>query len=89
MQTIKSLAAAPWGERPHVYAPWYEPLSEQADIDLSVWWVLGRPGIFLNSVSDIGLLPRVLDAAQRFDARPTDEEMRALVSRLRIEPLFV
>jgi aryl-alcohol dehydrogenase-like predicted oxidoreductase len=89
VQTIKSLAAAPWGERPHVYAPWYEPLSEQADIDLSVWWVLGRPGIFLNSVSDIGLLPRVLDAAQRFDARPTDEEMRALVSRLRIEPLFV
>ena len=89
VQTIKSLAAAPWGERPHVYAPWYEPLSEQADIDLCVWWVLGRPGLFLNSVSDIGILPRVLDAAQRFDARPTDEEMRALVSRRRIEPLFV
>jgi aryl-alcohol dehydrogenase-like predicted oxidoreductase len=89
VQTIKSLAAAPWGGRPHTHAPWYEPLTGQADIDLAVWWALGRPGVFLNSVADIDILPRVLDAAARFSDRPTDEEMKALISRRQIEPLFV
>ena len=39
------------------------PLENPADIDLAVWWVLGRPEVFLNSVSDMDLLPLVLDAA--------------------------
>jgi len=89
VQTIKSIAAGPWGERPHTRAPWYVPLEDPADIDLSVWWVLGRPGVFLNSVSDLDLLPLVLDAAARFSQRPSDEEMRALLSRRNVEPLFV
>jgi len=89
VQTIKSIAASPWGGRPHTYAPWYEPLSDQADIDLAVWWVLGRPGLFLNSVSDIALLPRVLDAAARLSERPSDDQMRSLVQRRHLEPLFV
>ena len=45
---------------------WYEPLEEQQDIDLAVHWVLKRPGIFLNTVGDIHLLPKVLDAASRW-----------------------
>ncbi len=89
VQTIKAVAAAPWGGRPHTRNPWYEPLESQADIDLAVWWVLGRPGIFLNSVSDINLLPLVLDAAARFESRPSDEDMRAMVERRNMEPLFV
>ena len=32
----------------------------------------------LNSVGDIHVLPRVLDAADRFEASPTDEEMQRL-----------
>jgi len=89
VQTIKSIAAAPWGDRTHTHAPWYEPMADAADIDPSVWWVLGRSGIFLNSVSDIELLPLVLDAAARFSERPTDQEMQALSDRRQIEPLFV
>lgn len=88
VQTIKSIAYRPWGDRPHTYAPWYEPLDEQADIDLAVWWVLGHP-VFLNSVSDIGLLPKVLDAASRFQKGATDEEMQGLLERKGVEPLFV
>ncbi len=70
---------------------WYEPLTEQHDIDLAVHWALKRPGIFLNTAGDLTLLPKVLDAASRFqaDAAPTDEQMRALVERLGAEPLFV
>jgi aryl-alcohol dehydrogenase-like predicted oxidoreductase len=87
VQTIKSLAARPWGDRAHTYAPWYEPLSDPADIALAVRWVLGRPGVFLNSVSDIGLLPHVLKAAEGTPERPSDQEMEALSARS--EPLFV
>jgi aryl-alcohol dehydrogenase-like predicted oxidoreductase len=89
VQTIKSIAAAPWGDRPHTRAPWYEPFERPADIDRAVWWVLGRPEVFLNSVSDMDLLPLVLDAASRFSSRPSDEEMQSLISQKGVEPLFV
>jgi aryl-alcohol dehydrogenase-like predicted oxidoreductase len=89
VQTIKSIALRPWLGRERTMTTWYEPLEAQADIDLAVWWALGRPGIFLNSVGDVTLLPRVLDAASRFERRPTDDEMAALVERVRPDPLFV
>ena len=89
VQTIKSIALRPWLGREHTRTTWYEPLEAQADIDLAVWWALGRPGVFLISVGDVTLLPRVLDAASRFEQRPTDDEMVALVERVRPDPLFV
>jgi aryl-alcohol dehydrogenase-like predicted oxidoreductase len=89
VQTIKAIAAAPWAGREKTHSPWYEPLSEQADIDLAVWWVLGRQDVFLNSAADVELLPKVLDAASRFEERPSDEEMRAFMERRGVVPLFV
>lgn len=92
VQTIKSIAYRPWLGRPHSYATWYEPLIEQHQIDLAVWWVLKQPGIFLNTVGDLTLLPKVLDAASRFvpgETEPTDDQMRALVDETHMEPLFV
>lgn len=89
MQTIKSIAAKPWLGREHSRTTWYQPLEAQADIDLAVWWVLGRPGVFLNTAGDVDLLPRVLDAAERFEKRPTEAEMKTLGERSQTEPLFV
>jgi aryl-alcohol dehydrogenase-like predicted oxidoreductase len=92
VQTIKSIAYKPWMGRKHTRSVWYEPLEDQQDIDMAVHWVLRQSGIFLNTVGDIHLLPRVLDAANRFQADspgPTDEQMRALAARLGMEPLFV
>ena len=89
VQTIKSIALRPWGERQHTHSTWYEPLEAQSDIDLAVWWVLGREGMFLNTVGDVDVLPKVLDAASRFERRPDDEQMRRLVERSSQEPLFV
>jgi len=88
VQTIKAVTRAPWGERAQTRATWYEPLEEQADIDTTVHWVLGRPGFFLNTVGDIHLLPKVLDAADRFGVRPTDERMLAVVEKQQMSPLF-
>ncbi|HEX4715808.1 MAG TPA: aldo/keto reductase, partial [Ktedonobacteraceae bacterium] len=89
VQTIKSIAGKPWLGRPHMHTTWYEPLTEQQDIDLAVHWVLSQPGIFLNTVGDIHLLPKVLDAASRFEDRPADEAMETLVKRSGMQPLFV
>jgi aryl-alcohol dehydrogenase-like predicted oxidoreductase len=88
MQTIKAITLAPWDGRKQTAATWYEPLREQSDIDLAVHWVLGRPGVFLNSVGDVALLPKVLDAASRFASRPTDETMDELAANRNLVPLF-
>ena len=89
VQTIKSLTLAPWGEKERTTNTWYEPFTEQADIDLAVRWVLGRAGVFLNTASDVTLLPKILDAAHRLGERPLDGEMQALAERKGMAPLFV
>ncbi len=88
MQTIKGITLRPWDEREHTHDTWYEPLSDQADIDLAVHWVLGRPDVFLNTAADMSLLPRVFDAASRASDTPSDSEMQALVERRSMAPLF-
>jgi aryl-alcohol dehydrogenase-like predicted oxidoreductase len=88
LQTIKSIALAPWDGRPQTAGTWYEPLTEPADIETAVHWVLGRESVFLNTVGDLDLLPHVLEAAARFRDRPDDETMQALVNRRSLAPLF-
>ena len=88
VQTIKSIAGRPWMGRERDHATWYEPLERQDDIDRAVWWALGNEQVFLNSVGDVELLPRFLDAAGRFEARPADAAMAALEKTAPLEPLF-
>lgn len=100
MQTIKSITKAAWpdadretgsnGDREqHFAATWYEPLRTPEAIDTAVSWVLGREGVFLNTVGDIHLLPLVLDAAERFTGRPSQAEMDELERAFAMAPLFV
>jgi aryl-alcohol dehydrogenase-like predicted oxidoreductase len=89
VQTIKSIALRPWMDSDHTRTTWYQPLENPDDIELAVWWVLGRPGVFLNSVGDVDLLPLVLDAAKRFHKAPDDQAMETLIARSHSEPLFV
>ena len=89
VQTIKSITRRPWDDQPRTRATWYEPLEDQAGIDRQVHWVLGRPGIFLNTVGDIHVLPKVLDAASRFQAVPSEDEMKEEVAKREMTPLFV
>ena len=88
VQTIKSCTRGPWGDKPHTSATWYEPFTEQSDIDRAVWWVLRRPGIFLNPPGDIHVLPKVLDAASRLDEAPTREQLDREMAEIEPEPLF-
>lgn len=89
MQTIKAITRAPWGEQAPTANTWYDPLRDQADIDLAVHWVLGRSQVFLNTVGDITILPLVLDAAARFETRPSDVAMDQLLTQREMAPLFV
>jgi aryl-alcohol dehydrogenase-like predicted oxidoreductase len=89
VQTIKGITRAPWGDAPHTAATWYEPFQDQGDLDLAVHWVLGRPGVFLNTAGDIHLLPKVLDAASRFQTRPSETQMERLATEREMAPLFV
>jgi len=89
MQTIKAITRRPWGERSHDRATWYQPFEDDEALSLAVHWVLGREDVFLNTVGDIDVLPRVLAAAAAFRERPSDERMRAMHEAQEAEPLFV
>lgn len=92
VQTIKSIAYKPWLGEPKTHATWYAPLEDQQDIDRAVHWVLSRPGVFLNTVGDIYLLPKVLDAASRFNEGapgPSIDEMKEMGAKNGMQPLFV
>jgi len=88
VQTIKSIVRSPWGRTRPNHETWYRPLEDQVAIDRAVQWVLGHRRIFMVSVGDVHLLPKVLDAADRFQKAPTDEEMQAQVEELNMQPLF-
>jgi aryl-alcohol dehydrogenase-like predicted oxidoreductase len=88
VQTIKGIARGPWAAADRSHATWYQPLERPEDIDRAVHWLLGRPGIFLNTAGDLGLLPGVLDAASRFTRRPSDEEMATMLDATRTSSLF-
>jgi aryl-alcohol dehydrogenase-like predicted oxidoreductase len=90
VQTIKSIARRRWtdGVTP-THTTWYEPLEEQRDIDRAVHFALAKPGVFVNTASDLGLLARMLEAARRYEGAPGEAEMRGLGSRAQLAPLFV
>jgi len=89
VQTIKSIARRPYGDEPRTHSTWYKPLEDVDDIDKAVHWLLGREGIFLNTAGDIHLLPKVLDAASRFQTALPDEVIRSVATQKGMEPLFV
>ena len=88
VQIIKSIARGPWATTERTHTTWYQPLEDQADIDRAVHWVLGLAGVFLNTVGDLALLPKVLDAASRFERRPPDEAMAGMLDAKRMTSLF-
>jgi aryl-alcohol dehydrogenase-like predicted oxidoreductase len=91
VQTIKGVTRRPWAVGQERSATtWYEPLRDQKDIDNAVGWVLGQPGLFLNTVGDIHVLPSVLEAASRAQELQIETDaMHAMYAELEMAPLFV
>jgi len=49
---------------------------------------MGRGDVFINTAGDRDLLPKVLDAANRFEHRPDDAAMRELMAGRAVTSLF-
>ena len=89
VQTIKALARGPWAAGVSKRrSTWYEPLEAEEDIRTAVHYVLSRPGLFLNSVGDVGLLPSVLRAAAERVSLPNDALMAAHSERTGLSSIF-
>jgi len=88
VQTIKSIARGPWGTTAKNRNTWYQPLEDQADIDKAIHWIMDRGDVFINTAGDCDLLPKVLDAAARFEQAPSDAQMDALLEAQTMTPIF-
>jgi aryl-alcohol dehydrogenase-like predicted oxidoreductase len=89
VQTIKSIARRRWSD-PSAESgrSWYEPIRESGALQRGVRWVLGRPGLFVNSSSDYELLADVLEAAEAGGPAPDDAALAADQADQDIQPLF-
>lgn len=74
IHTIKMLARGGWGGREREHSTWYDPHRRQEEIDGALWWLLSQPMHTAPSVGDVHLLPRALDAAERFRTLSADEQ---------------
>ncbi len=89
IQTIKSVARRPWEDQPKNYNTYfYEPLETQEAIDKAVHWAYDLADSFLITAGDMKILPKILDAAKRFEKRPTDTEMNKMIEMYEVEKIF-
>ena len=85
---IKTITKAPWGERPHTAATWYEPFDKMDEIQKGVNFALSYDVTGLCTAGDIRILPMVLDACERFARLDKDEMEEMIKSGRQYEPLF-
>lgn len=89
VQTSKSIAWRPIGKRLGKYNTYfYEPLESDEAIEKSVHWAMGLQGCFVITAGDMQFVLRMLQSAERFEQRPSDEQMNLLVNEYGIQPVF-
>ncbi|HEY8058283.1 MAG TPA: aldo/keto reductase [Acidimicrobiales bacterium] len=88
IQAIKAVARRRWTDDTEPHFSWYQPLGDDEAIARAVRFVLGQPGLFLNSSSDAHLLTPVIAAALAGGPVPTADEMAADTVAQGIQPLF-
>jgi aryl-alcohol dehydrogenase-like predicted oxidoreductase len=98
VMAIKAVAKRPWadgrtladsGPAERWATSWYEPAATDVEIDRGVRFALSTPGVHgFCTPGDIGLLPRVLDAADRYSPLSTDERQAAIDSMASVDLIF-
>jgi hypothetical protein len=99
VMVIKAVAHRPWADRSSGVGEsadgtrwatsWYEPAATDEDIDRGVHFALSTPGVQgFCTPGDIGLLPRVLNSADRFVQLSTAERQQAIDSMSSDELIF-
>ncbi len=87
VQTIKMIARGGWGDGEKQTNTWYDPHREQEDIDRSLWWVLSQSMHTAPSCGDVNLLPKVLDAAERFAPQSQSQQEQVVMAQHPPSPL--
>jgi predicted aldo/keto reductase-like oxidoreductase len=80
IHVLKASAKGPWADRERTHTTWYEPFTDQRDVDRAVAWVLNQPVTTLCSAGDLSLFPGICDAAERYreiDPRDLDTLLAA------------
>ena len=88
VQTIKSLLKGPWGSEGKSHATWYKPLTDPSDIKASVFYAMSLPGIFINTIGDVGLLPVVLETAASYQNERNDFNVDEVLQKINFSSLF-
>jgi aryl-alcohol dehydrogenase-like predicted oxidoreductase len=90
VQTIKAIARRRWpeGVQPD-HTTWYQPLESPEAIERAIHFVLGHEGLFVNTASDLSLLPLALAAGESFASAPAAQALASDQREFGIEPLFV
>ena len=92
---MKAFAKGPWPpsivelpreKRP--YNTWYEPFDEQEEIDRCLNFALSQEVTTLASACDVHLVPKILDAAERFQELSSEEQEILIGSASNLNPLF-
>ncbi len=78
IHVLKATAKAPWAGRTPTHTTWYEPFTEQADIDRAVAWALAQPVTTLCSSGDLSVMPKIVESAERY--REVDSEAQAALA---------
>jgi hypothetical protein len=81
VQVIKTAVRGGWGDRERQRSSWYEPYWDQDDVDRALWWALSQPVHTAPSAGDVDVLPRVLDAAERFRPLTAEQQQDILAER--------
>lgn len=85
---IKTVTKRPWEGTMHMFKTWYEPFSEQKDIEESIWFALSQNITTAALPGDLKLWPIIINTAERYkpmDAK-TQEEVINKVRHFR--PIF-
>jgi aryl-alcohol dehydrogenase-like predicted oxidoreductase len=85
---IKSVAREPWGDRDHSAHTWYKPFEDQDAIDRSAHFIMSQNITALASPGDVALLPKVLDAAERFVPMSDASQAEAVEACAGLELIF-
>jgi diketogulonate reductase-like aldo/keto reductase len=101
VMAIKAAARRPWANPPSLAdlagelsggrwaTSWYEPVASDENIDRGVHFALSVPGVHaFCTPGDIGLLPQVLDSADRFTPMSALERQAAIDAMSSEEPIF-
>jgi predicted aldo/keto reductase-like oxidoreductase len=85
---IKSITKGPWGTKPQTFTTWYEPFSQQDEIQQAVSFVLSQDITGLCTASDTELIPLILQACEKHSSLSKDEQVEMIKSAAIFEPLF-